>query len=89
MQEAPEGLSTDTTHPACFLLGITQQAGEEDASSPLVSPSWAEYTISPQMLTAIKLIASPWVAAAGALISQPRAEGLGPCALWGIQAPCV
>lgn len=59
------------THLTCFLLYITQQAGEEDAS-PLIRLSWAEYTIFTQILTADKLIASLWVADTGFLIMQPR-----------------
>lgn len=34
--------------------------------------SWAEFTILPQILTAIKLIASPWVTGAGLLMAQLR-----------------
>lgn len=64
-------------------INITQQAGEEDAS-PLVRISWAEYTTFPQILTAIKLIAFPWVADAGSLIVQGCPRIRAPCMQDGI-----
>lgn len=57
---------------------------------PLLRLSWVEYTIFPQILTAIKLIASPWVADAGSQMVQPsppQGRGSGSLCTLGVMTP--